>query len=284
MRLATVLAAGACLLGLLPLEAQAQRIRLRYVQEGKKPKLTPLEQKYQLIEDDELQLPVGGKASIAVKPQAQSQLKIDTTGDGRLNRLLAEGDIVALRLRIENKQVPYAIRYVIDSYQRRCMTAACSYQGKIGGVRIAILDSNLNGKFNDYGEDMMVVGNLPYAYPLSKILVFGKRVFDIKVAENGQSIEYTRNTEKLQRVDFTSRFHGAKKPKMVVFRRDKGWSGQFVALRLGKGNYLPVDEWTFAYAVFSDKLWARGSDEHGERPRADRVGQALSPRPGCRDQ
>ncbi len=256
---AVSLLVAVCALGLSATLAQAQRIQMRYEREGKKPKYTTLDQQLHQVEE-ELDLPVGGKESIAVKADDKTGLKLDTTGDGRLDKLVSPGDLVSLRLMVDNKLYPYQLRYVLDQYQRRCVTSACAYSGMIGQIRIAIIDANLNGKFNDYGDDYMTLGKVPYAYPLSKTIVFGKKSYTLEVAQSGQHIDVTPNDEELQKVDFISQFSGSQKPKMVVFKRDKGWSGEHVALYPRHGSYLPIDEWAFAYAVFTDKLWAKGSD------------------------
>ena len=110
-----------------------------------------------------LELPGAGGRTFAASEQPDHSLKIDTTGNGRLDRHLREPGVVVFRWRDENGRGEYALRFKPE-YNRPdrqhgwYFAQAGAIEGKIGTLPVAIVDTENSGRYDDFGVDALVVG------------------------------------------------------------------------------------------------------------------------------
>jgi hypothetical protein len=148
---------------------------------------------------------------------------------------------------------------VNDVYGRPCLEPACAQVGRLAGTPLAIVDADLNGRYADYGRDLMIIGKRPYAFPLSRTVVVGRKLFRIVVAEDGASLTAAEVEQPLGKLDYTSRLRGLPKPEMVVFTRTTDAEPDHV-VAFRSPALLPAGAWAVAYAVFAEDLWALGGE------------------------
>ena len=156
------------------------------------------------------------------------------------------------------------------------MTRNCSMTGTFNGIKFQLIDDNLNGKYNDFGEDLMQFGKEP-VQPLSPWISVGGKLYGVKeVAASGDKVVFTEfngETGTLQATwsgargvkphvlfykctqgDFKDAIFNVAdgKPKVVPYgyyqlyrgqvRKGKGKKVQFAIITTGKNEVFLVDE------------------------------------------
>jgi hypothetical protein len=242
--------------------AKEQTVKLKFRVAKEKDRLSlPLERKLILAEKGaDLRLDKG--QPLRCKFSDGERIKLDLDDSGRFQTVVDRDEVLALKTQLPSGEPQrHAIRMVNDVYGRPCLEPACARVGRLKGTPIGIVDANLNGRYWDYGTDMMVVGKTTYAFPLSQVVVVGRNAFRIDVAEDGARLTATPIEEPLGKLDFASKLKGPKglrKPKLVVFRR-KTETGHDHVAAFKSPALLPAGDWTLACAVFTEKLWAKGT-------------------------
>ncbi|MEE9392618.1 MAG: hypothetical protein V3W41_08950 [Planctomycetota bacterium] len=118
------------------------------------------------------------------KPEGTS-LRIDVDGDGKMDVTVEnEGALITLE---GKNQAAYALR-VVPSPKGWAFRPAHVRQGKIGKTKIQLIDQNNNGRFNDFGEDAMVIGRGRFASFLSKVVNIDGALFKLSVAKDGSEM------------------------------------------------------------------------------------------------
>ena len=238
-----------------PALSKEQTVKLKFRAEESEGRLFVPFERRRILAEEGADLPVGKGKRLRCRLVDSERIEVDTGGDGRFAESVKRGEVLALKIpRASGRPQRHGIRMVNDVYGRPCLEPACAQVGRLKGTPLAIIDANLNGRYVDYGSDMMVVGKTPYAFPLSRTVVIGRTLFRIDVASDGASLQATKLEAPLFSLDFTSKLSGLKKPKMVVFRRvGEGAADYVVAFR--SPALLPAGEWSLAYAAFTDELW-----------------------------
>lgn len=75
------------------------------------------------------------------------------------------------------------------------------YKCSINGVNVRLIDENLDGQITQDGKDAIVIGQSQYAQPLLKQHMIGNAMFDLTVAADGTSIEFTKQATKLAQIE-----------------------------------------------------------------------------------
>ncbi|MCA8971951.1 MAG: hypothetical protein KDC95_19345, partial [Planctomycetes bacterium] len=75
-------------------------------------------------------------------------------------------------------------------------------RGAIDGTKVTIIDQNNNGRFDDYGEDALVVGVGKTASFLSKVVSVKGKLFSVTLASNGSTLSYAPYEGPTSKVDF----------------------------------------------------------------------------------
>ncbi len=124
-------------------------------------------------------------------------LLVDADGDGELEtKVKGEAGFVVLT----KGDKRYGIR--LKAAPNWVFAPGSTMAGEIEGVRVQIIDQNLNGRFDDFGEDAMVVGRGKTAAFLSKVIDLGDgRLVSIEVAADGSKLGYQAYTGATGRLD-----------------------------------------------------------------------------------
>jgi hypothetical protein len=117
----------------------------------------------------------GGAASVGIPPSGFSQMLAVEAAAG------ADGKKVqyALAFRWTGRRGEYHVRNLTVS------------SGFIDTVPFTVIDDNCNGKYNDVGEDALLLGRAPLAVPLGTAIVAGGRGYTLQVSELGDKITLT---------------------------------------------------------------------------------------------
>ena len=133
------------------------------------------------------------------------RIGLDTNGDGMVNteeyRGVSTGGSVVLTGKCGDRQVSVrcmdvSMRYdekkgkVLDMKWR--MQGVYGWVGEIDSVKIRILDENLDGKYAHNGADAIQIGDGKLALPLRREHRIGKDFYELKIAPDGESLEFTK--------------------------------------------------------------------------------------------
>jgi hypothetical protein len=112
-------------------------------------------------------------------------LLIDADGDGELETRV-EGDAGFVVLEHGGR------RYGVSLKKAAVWTfvAGSVVTGEVDGTKVRIVDQNHNGRFDDVGEDAMVVGNGRAASFLSEVASIGGALMTIDVAADGGTLRF----------------------------------------------------------------------------------------------
>lgn len=112
-------------------------------------------------------------------------LQIDADGDGELETRV-EGDKGFVVLVHGDR------RYGVSLVKQREWTfvAGSVVQGEVAGTKVRVIDQNHNGRFDDVGEDAIVVGSGRAASFLSEVISVGGELKKIEVAADGSALRF----------------------------------------------------------------------------------------------
>lgn len=243
----------ACLAWTSLASAQAQtKVKLRFVADTKDPSYLPLVLR-ELRPEDGVPLPIGD-GRLRLKPLPDSgKMEIDGVA-------YKAGSVVVLKSG-PKRRTPHAVRVRLNAYEEPCLVAACARVGKLAGQPIALIDANLNGRYDD-PTDMMAVGKRKHAFPFSPLVVIGKKAYRIKLDEAGTTLTATPEKTALHPVDVNKLCAGKLKPEWVCFKREQE-SGVFehVAFEAKRPGLLPPGDWLLAHAVMKRDVWVDGDPD-----------------------
>ncbi len=113
-------------------------------------------------------------------------LRIDADGDGQLETLVEgdEGFVV-----LEHGDRRYGVSLVKQGEWR--FVAGSVVQGDLAGTKIRVVDQNHNGRFDDVGQDAMVIGNGRAASFLSEVVSIDGQLRRIEVAADGSELRFS---------------------------------------------------------------------------------------------
>lgn len=174
-------------------------------------------------------------------------LRLDLDGDGTLDaRIEGEDANVTLTGRSpEGNPLRYAVRLAHTEGEPWRYTCGGVMAGEVAGVRVAIVDQNLNGEFDDVGEDAVFVGRDSAASFLSRVVVLEGKPYEIAVARDGASLEFAPYAGPTGVLDLASGFEAKAKLRAAVVRSVDGTfsfnlSKAREGLRVPAGKYVLV--------------------------------------------
>lgn len=197
-------------------------------------------------------------------------LTVDTDGNGKPDEeVKGVHGLVELRgVRADGSKFKYVarIRNENDLWQFAC---GGTMQGKLGGTTVTLIDQNNNGRWNDYGEDAMVIGDSTAACLLSRAVSLGGKVFALEVSETGESATIRPFEGEVGVLDMASGFGTDGKLLSVVMESvDGAYSFELASERSGlkvpAGQYRLV----FAYGRKGGES-VKGRDGHMKAVRVD---------------
>ncbi|MEM7264099.1 MAG: hypothetical protein AAF488_19085 [Planctomycetota bacterium] len=148
-------------------------------------------------------------------------LAVDTDGDGKTD-VRADGESALVTLRGKTGGAPFTYAVRLDSKRGWRFAAAGAMVGKVGDTKIQLIDQNNNGRYNDYGEDAMIVGRGRAASFLSKTIRLDGALHSITVAADGSKVEYAPFEGDAGRLDLRSKLDTRAKLASVVVRSADG--------------------------------------------------------------
>lgn len=126
-------------------------------------------------------------------------LLVDTDGDGATDARIEGTEVDGIRTAYvvlkgtspEGNEFRYGARLTERGAGWQYAPGSAA-QGKIGETRVRIIDQDLNGRYDDYGTDAMILGRGELASYLSRVVSVGGELYEIVVAPDGTRLDYQR--------------------------------------------------------------------------------------------
>jgi hypothetical protein len=180
-----------------------------------------------------------------------TKLLVDTTGDGRTNDVVKGiGGSLTLKGKDEQgRKFQYAVRFRKQGAAWQYATSG-SYQGRLEGEKITLIDLNNNGVYNDYGVDAMIVGKSKAAGYLSRVVNLKGNLFNLEVEASGRTVSATPYTGEVGTLDIRNGFKSYGQLVSAVVSNDEG-DVSFDVARAKKGLKVPAGDYrlTGGYCV-----------------------------------
>jgi hypothetical protein len=175
---------------------------------------------------------VGGKIAIAhangdgfAAEVDGMALSVDTNGDGK-GDVKAKGTAGLVTLKAvtaEGKPLVYTVR-LVNNAGTWSFAASGAMVGSFQNETIRVIDQNNNGRYNDYGQDALVVGKGDAAAFLSKVVSIGGALYGLEVNEAGDELTIAPFEGKAGTLDVVSKFETKGKLQAAVVRSSDGTS------------------------------------------------------------
>jgi len=145
-------------------------------------------------------LPLFGTDGLTVEV-TEGGLAFDRDGDGAMDATVAPTDqehpTRLLTFRLGERQ--HAVR--VANNGRWEYAPAGAVEGKLGSTRFMVFDQNGNGRFDDFGEDAMIVGRGKAAAFLSRTIIVDGQLKDFTIAPDGSSATLSDHAGPTGRLD-----------------------------------------------------------------------------------
>ncbi|MDF1799189.1 MAG: hypothetical protein P1V81_08445 [Planctomycetota bacterium] len=194
-------------------------------------------------------LPLFGTDGLAVGV-GEGGLSFDRDGDGTFDATVADTDpehptrLLTFRLNTDAGVRDFAVRAANQG--RWVFAPAGAVEGRIGKTRFLVFDQNGNGRFDDYGQDAMIVGRGKAAGFLSRTVVVDGALKSFSIEPDGSAAlisDFAGETGKLDLgVDLETR---AKLRSVVLIDEATQNSFELSASLVSEGGLdLPVGKYT----------------------------------------
>ncbi|MEK7465820.1 MAG: hypothetical protein AAB074_00270 [Planctomycetota bacterium] len=189
-----------------------------------------------------LALPTKGGNGVAVFP-TDFAIGVDTVGDGKEHeKLKSDGATAQLVLTYaDGFSAPYLARFFRKIQKKTWNFERAGYwRGSVGGEVIALIDQSNDGMYDGYGRDAVAVGATPYATPLSKVVVLGGVLNELRVAPSGRRLWVRPYKGETGKLDAVTGYKTQGKLLAAVFRSgDLAFNvvGKYKAFTLPAGSY-----------------------------------------------
>ena len=131
----------------------------------------------------------GDAAGFAVFQSGEMALSVDANGDGRLEeKVKGQGGFLKLRgMDAEGDSFTYAVRFRFrNGYE---WSSSGFMAGTLLGQTVRVVDQNLNGRYDDYGVDALIIGSTRGAALLSRVVNLGGELHDLEVSPDGATVK-----------------------------------------------------------------------------------------------
>lgn len=179
-------------------------------------------ERWDLIVPLETWRPVDGEirlGELAFKAaEADGRLLIDTTGDGKTDRRTGVNRqfLVLKGKDAMGERFHYALR-LRKAHAGWVWSTSGTMSGRLTGRQMHLIDRNGNGRFDDYGQDAMVVGSGVAASLLSRVVNLGGDLFDLEVSPDGSEILASPFEGETATLDVHTGFEGKAELVAAVF-------------------------------------------------------------------
>ncbi len=170
-------------------------------------------------------------------------LAIDCNADGKVDeKAKGTGGLVTLKGKnADGTKFKYTVRLKNEGGWKWSSSGALV--GKVNGVRVKIIDQNNNGRFNDFGEDAMVVGKSNIASFLSRVINVKGELVEIEVATNGKTISYKPYSGKAGILNLRAKYKAKAKLIAAIVVNDNG-DYSFNLANAKQGLLIPEGKYT----------------------------------------
>lgn len=175
-----------------------------------------------------------------------SKLRIDHSASGGQGTEVAgvSGSVVLRGTNAEGGEFAYPVRLrkVGEDWE---WASGGSMQGTFEGQAIHLFDQNNNGRFNDLGQDAMIVGKGEAASFLSKVVSVKGDLYTAEYAADGRSVQFAPFVGESGKLDLASQFKAnGSLDAVVVNSADGQWSFEVSGAK--KGLNVPAGEYVIA--------------------------------------
>jgi len=188
-------------------------------------------------------LKIEGKAGPIAVVAENRTIQYDVMGDGRQIRTIKiPGGIATI---VTKEGIPYAIELKNDSLGRNnnwSYRRACYMVGKIGGQQVILVDENSNGKYNDIGVDGIIVGSGKFACPLGKMILCGKKFYEIEINPGGAGVTYKEANPTTGHLDMRTNFIASGKLMAAIISNGDNY---FNMAGFSPKTRIPVGEYKY---------------------------------------
>lgn len=197
--------------------------------------------KWNILLPEEKFTPVKGNIAVGSGYKTEIDgmaLAIDVNGDGKVDeKAKGTGGLVTLKGKNEDgSKFKYTIRLVNDGGWTWATSGAL--EGSVNGVKVKIIDQNNNGRFNDVGEDAIVVGKSNVACYLSRVINVKGSLVEIEVASSGDQITYRPFSGKAGLLNLREGYKSKGKLEAAIVVSDNG-DYSFNLANAKKGMFIP---------------------------------------------
>jgi len=208
--------------------------------------------KWNILLPKETFTPVSGSIAIGngYKTEIDGMaLAIDCNADGKVdNKAKGTGGLVTLKgVDADGSKFKYTVRLKKEGGWKWASSGALI--GNVGGVKVKIIDQNNNGRFNDFGEDAMVVGKSNVASFLSRVINVKGQLVEIDVSANGTEVTYKPFSGKAGILNLRAKFKAKAKLEAAVVVSENG-DYSFNLASAKKGLLIPEGK----YRIESGKI------------------------------
>ncbi|MCA8973011.1 MAG: hypothetical protein KDC95_24725, partial [Planctomycetes bacterium] len=146
-------------------------------------------------------------------------LAVDCNGDGKTDeKAKGVGGLITLKGGTGGLAHDYSLRLVNEGGWRWASSGAL--EGKVAGQKVAIIDQNNNGRFDDFGADAIVIGKSDAAAYLSKVVNINNSLFEISFSEDGSELAYKPFEGATGTLNLVADFESKGKLTAVVVRNE----------------------------------------------------------------
>lgn len=172
------------------------------------------------------------------------RLRVDLDGDGTCEALVEgeTGFVTLARTAADGRSLAYSVRLKREPGQAWTYSCGSAMVGRVDDVLIQVFDQNLNGRFDDYGVDAMIVGKSTVASFLSRVVHVGERMVSIDVAADGSTLDVAPFTGAIGTLDLRTGFSCKAKLDAAIVRSTDG-AYSFDAARAKAGMKVPAGEY-----------------------------------------
>jgi len=209
-----------------------------------------------------LDLPNGESRGIRCNVTEQN-VEVDTNLDGKPDTKISQsGKIVELTISDESgAKRKYAVMLWRDDrfvQKQWYYYTASAVSGVIEGKKFLVIDDNCNGKYNDFGEDAIIVAPSKAGWFLSSVLDFGKGLIEIAVEADGSAASYHPFIGTTGTVDALSKLSKANfKPLVFVVKNE---DRSFNVIRPdSKPSIVPIGKYNIERAIIDRTIEVIGA-------------------------
>ncbi len=204
--------------------------------------------KWNILLPKETFTPVAGSIQIGDGFKAEIDgmaLAVDCNADGKVDeKAKGVGGLLTLKGKDANgTKFKYTVR--LQNKGGWKWSSSGAHVGKVNGVQVKLIDQNNNGRFNDFGEDAMVVGKTDVASFLSRVISVKGELFEIEVPENGSKISYKPYSGKAGLLNLRAKYKAkAKLTAAIVVSENGDYSFNMASAK--KGFLVPEGLYSIA--------------------------------------